>query len=71
MCMVLCDLEVMTITIKPDLMLYIFLTKVIAARNEVAPSYHRVRGLYFLAVIFATTIALLYKRMLHSLLNMP
>ena len=34
----------------------ILLTKIAAAQNEVALSYHRVRGLYFLAVIFATTI---------------
>ena len=33
-----------------------FLTKTTAAQNEDAPSYHRVRGLYFLTVIFAATI---------------
>ena len=33
-----------------------FLTKTTAAQNEVALSYHRVRGLYFLAVVFAVTI---------------
>ena len=27
-----------------------------AARNEAALSYHKVRGLYFLAVVFAATI---------------
>ena len=32
------------------------LTKITAAQNEVALSYHKVRGLYFLAVIFAATI---------------
>ena len=32
------------------------LTKITAAQNEVALSYHRVRGLYFLAVVFAATI---------------
>ena len=32
------------------------LIKTTAARNEVALSYHRVRGLYFLAVVFAATI---------------
>ena len=32
------------------------LTKITVARKEVALSYHRVRGLYFLAVIFAETI---------------
>ena len=35
-------------------------TKTIAAQNEVALSYHRVRGLYFLAVIFVTTIHITY-----------
>ena len=34
----------------------ILLTKTTAAPNEVALSYHRVRGLYFLAVVFAMTI---------------
>ena len=33
----------------------ILLTKTTAAQNEDALSYHRVRGLYFLAVIFAPT----------------
>ena len=33
-----------------------FLTKTTAAQNEDALSYHRVRGLYFLTVIFAATI---------------
>ena len=32
------------------------LTKTTAAQNDVALSYHRVRGLYFPAVIFAATI---------------
>ena len=32
------------------------LTKTTAAQNEVALSYHTVRGLCFLAVIFAATI---------------
>ena len=35
---------------------YIFPTKVSAAQNEVALSYDRVRGLHFLAIIFAMTI---------------
>ena len=35
----------------------IFLTKVTATENEVALSYHRVRGLYFLAVVFVVNIA--------------
>ena len=34
----------------------ILLTKIIAAQNEAALSYHRVRGLYFLAVIVGATI---------------
>ena len=34
----------------------ILLTKTTAAQNEIALSYHRVRGLYFLAVVFAATI---------------
>ena len=35
---------------------YIFLTKITAAQNEVALSCHRVRELYFLAVIFVASI---------------
>ena len=34
----------------------IVLAKTTAARNEVALNYHRVHGLYFLAVISAVTI---------------
>ena len=34
----------------------ILLKKTTAARSEVALSYHKVRGLYFLAVVFAATI---------------
>ena len=37
----------------------ILLTKTTTAQNEVALSYHPVRGLYFMAVIFATTIYVL------------
>ena len=33
--------------------------KTTAAQNEVALSYHRVRGLYFLAVVFVVTIYLI------------
>ena len=41
----------------------ILLTKATAARNEVALSYHEVRRLYFLAVVFVVTIGLLqFKR---------
>ena len=36
-----------------------YLTKITARQNEVALSYHRVRELYFRAVIFATTITIL------------
>ena len=32
------------------------ITKINAAQNEVALSYHRVRGLYFLVAVFAETI---------------
>ena len=38
------------------LSIYILLTETTAARKEVAHSYHKVRGLYFLTVVFATTI---------------
>ena len=34
----------------------ILLSKTTAARNGVALSYHSVRGLYFMAVVFAATI---------------
>ena len=33
-------------------------TKITGARNDVARSYHKMRGLYFLAVIFTMTIML-------------
>ena len=36
-------------------MIYILLTKIIAVQNEVSLSYHRVRGLYFIAVVFVAT----------------
>ena len=36
----------------------ILITKMTAEQNELELSYHRVRGLYFLAVIFAVTIVL-------------
>ena len=39
-----------------DITILILLTKTTAARNEAALSYHKVRGLNFLAVIFAATI---------------
>ena len=34
----------------------ILLTKITATQNEVALSYHKVRGQYFMAVIFIATI---------------
>ena len=39
----------------------ILLTKTTAAQNEVALSHHRVRGLYFLAVVFAATITITWR----------
>ena len=38
----------------------ILLIKTTAAQNEVALSYHSMRGLYFLAVVFAATIVTIY-----------
>ena len=38
----------------------ILLTKTTAAQNEVTLNYRRVRGLYFLAVVFAATIRTLH-----------
>ena len=35
--------------------LAILLTKITAAQSEVALSYHGMRGLYFLAVVFASS----------------
>ena len=40
----------------PNELGYIPLTKTTAAQNEVALSYHRVRGLYFPAVVFVRSI---------------
>ena len=39
--------------------LVIIITKATATQNEVALSYHSVRGLYFLAVVFVRSISLL------------
>ena len=50
------EIQLLT-TIALNSYLYILLTKITAAQNEVALSYHRVRGLYFLAVVFSATIA--------------
>ena len=36
----------------------ILLTKITAVQNEVALSYHIVRGIYFLAVISAATLVI-------------
>ena len=38
--------------------LYKVFTKTTATRNGIVLSYHRVRGLYFLAVVFAATIGI-------------
>ena len=40
-----------------DIYVITLLIKLTAAQNEVALSYHRVRGLYFLAVVFAAILA--------------
>ena len=40
------------------------LTKITAAQNEVALSYHKLRGLYFLAAVFTATFVI--KRNLKS-----
>ena len=44
------------------------LTKTTAAQNEVALRYYRVRGLYFLAVVFVTTIYI-YTKLFNDLNN--
>ena len=54
--LVLCILYVMYRTEFDHTIGPIPLTKTTVAQNEVALSYRRVRGLYFLAVVFATTI---------------
>ena len=41
----------------------ILLTKTTAAQNEVELSYYKVRGLYYLAVVFAATIINTYQNM--------
>ena len=38
----------------------ILLTKTTAAQNEAALSYHRLRGLYFLAVVFVRSRTCIY-----------
>ena len=38
---------------------YIHLTNTTAAQNEVALSYHSMRGLYFLAVVFVRSIVIM------------
>ena len=50
-----CNDEPSQFTIKA--ILY-FSQKISAAQNEVVPSHHRLRGLYFLEVIFEATIVL-------------
>ena len=39
-----------------ELLLTILLTKTTSSQNVVALSYHKVLGLYFVAVVFAATI---------------
>ena len=39
-----------------DVYIFIHLIKTTTVQNEVTLSYHRVRGLYFLAVVFVATI---------------
>ena len=36
------------------------LTKITASKNEVVLSYHRVRGLYFLAAVLAATVVITF-----------
>ena len=43
-----------------DMHTNIYFAKITAAKNEVMLSYHRVQGLYSLAVIFAATIDLVH-----------
>ena len=45
----------------------ILLTKTTATQNEVALSYHKMRGLYFLAVVFVRSIVLALLEMLEYL----
>ena len=40
--------------------IYVEVTKIATAQNEVTLSYHRVRGLCFLAIIFAATVFSVY-----------
>ena len=48
------------IKVKLELNFSILLTKTTAAQTEDALSYYRVRGLYFLAIVFVTTIVTVY-----------
>ena len=45
--------------------IFILLTKTTAVQTEDALSYYRVRGIYFLAVVFVETITFIYLRKLH------
>ena len=47
------------IVLESVLIVSILLAKTTAAQNDVALSYHKVRGLYFLAVVFVRSIKLL------------
>ena len=49
----------------------ILLTKTTAARNGVALSYHSVRGLYFLAVVFAATVGVTFLKIVFSFILQP
>ena len=49
---------------------FIPLTKTTTVQNEIALSYQRVRGLYFLAVVFAATIDLLRALEAYGVLSM-
>ena len=57
---IICNVNLVLLTINLQNVLSYFLnillTKISAVQNEVALSYHKVRGVYFLAVIVATTI---------------
>ena len=47
----------------------ILLTETTAAQNEVVLSYHRVRGLHFLAVVFVATILLFTHTVFEDVVN--
>ena len=62
---------VSTIYIYIYIYIYILLTKTTAAQNEDALSYHTVRGLHYLAVIFVpTNVIVSHEREAVNLTNM-